>query len=56
VWENNIEWVENYGPGLFMFDLPNFNPAAGSLFLPGGSWDLVPFGWSNRADSLGSAW
>ena len=55
--ENTVSSLETYGTGALLYDLPNFNPAWGSVYIgPGQQVDLAWFGWNDRLSSVFSYW
>jgi hypothetical protein len=55
---NNVEWLRTtggWGP-VVIFDRPDFDARGGMFAFPPGEWEMTPFGWSNRADSLYVPW
>lgn len=55
--ENSVSSIETYGTSALLYDLPNFNSAWGTHYVPPGQQrDLAVFGWNDRLSSVFSYW
>jgi hypothetical protein len=55
--ENSVSSVDTYGKGVVLYDLPNFNPYYGSLFIgPNIQADLQVYGFNDRTSSVFTDW
>ena len=55
--ENTVSSIETYGTGALLYDLSNFNPAWGTLYIGANRQvDLDVYGWGDRASSVFSYW
>jgi hypothetical protein len=55
--ENSVSSVDTYGKGVVLYDLPNFNPYYGSLFIgPNTQADLQVYGFNDRTSSVFTDW
>jgi hypothetical protein len=55
--ENSVSSVDTYGRGVVLYDLPNFNPYYGSLYIGANMQvDLQLYGWNDRTSSVFTDW
>ena len=55
--ENSVSSIDTYGRGAVLYDLPNFNPYYGSLYIgPNIQADLQLYGFNDRTSSVLSDW
>ena len=55
--ENSVSSVDTYGRGAVLYDLPNFNPYYGSLYIgPNIQADLQLYGFNDRTSSVFTDW
>jgi hypothetical protein len=55
--ENSVSSVDTYGKGAMLYDLPNFNPYYGSLYIgPNIQADLQLYGFNDRTSSVFTDW
>jgi hypothetical protein len=57
LFENSVSSVDTYGKAALLYDLPNFNPYYGSLYIgPNIQADLQVYGFNDRTSSVLSDW
>jgi hypothetical protein len=55
--ENAVSSVDTYGRGAVLYDLPNFNPYYGTLYIGANvQADLQVYGWNDRTSSVFTDW
>jgi len=52
-----VSSVDTYGRGAVLYDLPNFNPYYGTLYIGANvQADLQVYGWNDRTSSVFTDW
>jgi len=55
--ENSVSSVDTYGKGAVLYDLSNFNPYYGTLYIGANiQADLQVYGWNDRTSSVFTDW